>query len=414
MARVRERRPGVYEITVYTGRRNPTTGRAEQISKTYHGTKSRPNQKDWPKDVQEAIAAVITETAQKRRVAGRRTLADLLDEYLRHQQARGRAPKTLLEDRRRADRIAADPIGSKDIRRLDGRDFDEFYARLAATGGRRGNGLHSTSRHHYHSLLRAALNQAIRWRWLAPPNPIGEAEAPRLAPEERLPPTPEEARQLALSITNQNVDLAALIFVDATTGMRRGEICGLRFCDINEDTGEAVIWWRCSDLPAAAAARVKIGGNVVKLFPEIGVVMLNATKNRKRRRLAIDPLTMAVLIEQRRRAEARCQDTFGRPLAPDAFIWSQEADHSQPWRPDRVSGAFTALRNKVGLSHVSLNSLRHFSTTQLLAAGIDPKNIAARQGHDASLLLRVYGHAIPARDQAAAQFLGELMGGPVG
>jgi hypothetical protein len=73
--------------------------------------------------------------------------------------------------------------------------------------------------------------------------------------------------------------------------------------------------------------------------------MLSATKYKKRRRFALDPMTLAVLMEQRTRADARCE-SVGRPLAEEAFVWSQEIDHSQPWRPDRVSGAFTALRNK--------------------------------------------------------------------
>ncbi len=185
------------------------------------------------------------------RAAGFCTLGELLDEYLRHQEARGRAPKTLLEARRRAGRIKTDPLASKDLRRLTGRDLDEFYARLAVVGGRSGEGMHPTTRHHFHSLIRAALNQAIRWRWMSPPNPATEAQAPALAPDERVPPTPEEARRLALAVSKENPDLAALIFVDATTGMRRGEICGLRFCDIDFETGAATIWWRSLGPPEA-------------------------------------------------------------------------------------------------------------------------------------------------------------------
>ena len=126
--------------------------------------------------------------------------------------------------------------------------------------------------------------------------------------------------------------------------------------------------------------------------------MLSATKNKKRRRFALDPLTLAVLIEQKARAEERCE-ALGAELAPDAFMWSQVADHSEPWRPDRVTSAFTALRNRENLRHVFLNDLRHFSATQLVAAGIDPRLVAGRLGHDASALLRIYSHVIPARDQ---------------
>jgi integrase len=352
---------------------------------------------------------MVTEVEAGGHHGGRRTVSQLLDEYLSHQEARGRAPKTLLEDRRRAAQIAADPIGAKDIRRLTGLHLDEFYARLAREGGRSGRGRHTTTRHHYHALIRAALNQAVRWRWLSPPNPAAEASAPALAPDERVPPTPEEARRLGLAITEVNPDLAALIFVDATTGMRRGEICGLRFCDIDFTTGEAIVWWRCSDIPKSQAATLEARANVLKVFPN-GVVMLSATKNKKRRRFALDPITLAVLREQKTRAEGR-SEARGVELADDAFVWSQTADHMEPWRPDRVSGAFTALRNRERMPHVCLNDLRHFSATQLVAAGLDPRLIAGRLGHDASVLLRIYSHVIPARDQAAAQLLGELISG---
>jgi integrase len=399
----------VWEITVATSRRNPDTGRYGQVSRTVRASPSRPGAKGYPKVVEAEAAKLLAEVEDGRHQVGRHTLAELLGEYLRHQEARGRAPKTLLEARRRARDIGADEIGGKDIRRLSGRDLDEFYARLAATGGRSGRGRHTTTRHHYHSLIRAALNQAIRWRWLSPPNPAGEAQAPALAPDERVPPTPEEARRLALAVSEVNPDLAALIFVDATTGMRRGEICGLRFCDIDAEHAAATIWWRCSDLPKGQAAAVAGRENVVKVFPN-GVAMLSATKNKKRRRFALDPITLAVLAEQRARAVARCE-ALGVELAADAFVWSQAADHSEPWRPDRVSGAFTALRNREGMPHISFNDLRHFSATQLVAAGIDPRLVAGRLGHDASVLLRIYSHVIPARDQAAARLLGELMQG---
>ncbi len=409
MPRIRERAPGVWEITVSTGRRDPATGKYGQISRTVHTTARRPGANGFPKVVEVEAAKMVAELDVRGHQGGRHTLGELLDEYLRHQEARGRAPKTLLESRRRAERVKADPLASKDLRRLTERDLDQFYARLAVVGGRSGKGMHSTTRHHFHALIRAALNQAIRWHWLSPPNPATEAQAPALAPDERVPPTPEEARRLALAVSKENPDLAALIFVDATTGMRRGEICGLRYCDVDFDSGAASIWWRCSDLPKGQSAALGGTANIIKVFPN-GVVMLPATKNKKRRRFALDPVTLAVLMEQKARAEVRCA-ALGVELAPDAFVWSQVADHSEPWRPDRVSGAFTALRNREKLFHICLNDLRHFSATQLVAAGIDPRLVAGRLGHDASVLLRIYSHVVPARDQAAAQLLGELMSG---
>jgi integrase len=160
-----------------------------------------------------------------------------------------------------------------DIAKLTARDLDEFYARLAARG------LSTTTRHHYHALIRASLNQAIRWGWLVPPNPAGAAEAPPLRPEGREPPTPAEARRLAIAVIEAHPDLATLIFVAAATGMRRGELCGLRWCDVDLEMGQVTVNQKVSDLPG-------------------GMVILPGTKTKKRRRLALDPVTVAVLVEQ--------------------------------------------------------------------------------------------------------------------
>jgi hypothetical protein len=99
--------------------------------------------------VEAEAAKLLTEVEGGRQQAGRHTLGQLRVDYLGHQEARGRAPKTFLEDRRRATRIKDDEIGNKDVRRLTGLDLDEFYARLAFDRGRSGKGRHSPTRHHY-------------------------------------------------------------------------------------------------------------------------------------------------------------------------------------------------------------------------------------------------------------------------
>ena len=243
-----------------TGRREPklgSTGRSPERCVRRHVA---PGAKGYPKVVEAEAAKLLAEVDGGRHQGGRHTLAELLDEYLRHQEARGRAPKTLLEARRRARDIKADDISGKDISRLTGRDLDEFYARLAATGGRSGRGRHTTTRHHYHSLIRAALNQAIRWRWLSPPNPAGEAEAPALAPDERVPPTrrgspPPGAGGQRGQPRPRGVDLRGRHHRDAPRRDLRAALLRHRL-----EAGEARIWWRCSDLPKGQAAGRGVAG----------------------------------------------------------------------------------------------------------------------------------------------------------
>lgn len=353
---------------------DPSTGKRRQVSRTVHGGRQ----------MAERLAAKLTVEVDAGRHTARHTVGELLDEYLRHQEARGRAPKTLLESRRIV-REVAEALGSKDLAKLTAFDLDQYYAGLARRG------LSPTTRHHHHSLIRAALNQAIRWGWLAPPNPAGAVEAPPLAPPEREPPTPAEARRLAAAVMDANPDLAAFIFVAAATGMRRGELCGLRWRDLDLEGGYVTVNQRVSDLPT-------------------GMTILPGTKTKKRRRLALDPVTVTILAEQHVRASERCE-ALSVELTSDAYVWSQDADHRTPWRPHRVTDAFRAVSRAEGLGNVRLQDLRHFSATQMLGAGVDPRTAAGRLGHDASVLLRIYGHVIPARDREAAEILGKLMRG---
>ena len=373
MARIRERRPGVWEVTVWAPL-DPLTGKRRQVSRTVHGGRR----------MAERLAAKLTVEVDVGRHTARHTLGELLEEYLRHQEARGRAPETLLEARRIV-REVAEALGSKDLAKLKAFDLDQYYAGLARRG------LSPTTRHHHHSLIRAALNQAIRWgrlfdrirpepprprRWLPRSGSLPRRQKPGAWPRRSWTPT----RTSPLSSS-----------AAAATGMRRGELCGLRWRDLDLVSGQVTVNQRVSDLPG-------------------GMMILPGSKTKKKRRLALDPVTVTILAEQHVRASERCE-ALGVELVSDAYVWSQDADHRVPWRPHRVTDAFRAVSRAEGLGTVRLQDLRHFSATQMLGAGVDPRTAAGRLGHDASVLLRIYGHVIPARDREAAEILGQLMAG---
>lgn len=100
-------------------------------------------------------------------------------------------------------------------------------------------------------------------------------------------------------------------------------------------------------------------------------------------------------------------------IAPDAYLFSPDADGRRPWRPDSVSGRFRDLRNRLGIAGCRFHDLRHGHGTYLLAAGVPVKTVSARLGHaDASVTLRVYAHALEAADQDAAAVIGGLLASP--
>jgi len=200
------------------------------------------------------------------------------------------------------------------------------------------------------------------------------------------PPTRQELRQLLEECGGHHGDLGNLIFVAATTGARRGELCGLRWSDIDLDAATMTIARSISD----AGSHVEV----------------KDTKTHRARRIALDRATCDVLRAHRRGVEERAA-LAGVTLRTDAYVWSQDLDAATPYRPDRVTGAFRALRDRLDLPHVTFHSLRHFTATTLAASGVSIRTIAGRLGHaNPGITLRTYAHFLAAADREAADALG--------
>ena len=97
---------------------------------------------------------------------------------------------------------------------------------------------------------------------------------------------------------------------------------------------------------------------------------------------------------------------WGVELSADAYVWSASADHLSPWRPMTVTHAFITLRDGLDLGHIRFHHLRHRAATVLMGS-TDPRTAASRLGHDPSLMMRVYAHAVESRDQASSLELEE-------
>jgi integrase len=88
-----------------------------------------------------------------------------------------------------------------------------------------------TIRHH-HAFLRGALHQAVRWGWITR-SPADTASPPRADSAEPAVPSVEQVRALLVLTEAKHPDLGNLLWVAAITGMRRGELCGLRWSDVD-------------------------------------------------------------------------------------------------------------------------------------------------------------------------------------
>jgi integrase len=124
------------------------------------------------------------------------------------------------------------------------------------------------------------------------------------------------------------------------------------------------------------------------------------TKTHQSRRVAIDAATVGVLRVHRLR-QRELWLALGSRLADVA---------GRPWRPAVCTNRFARLRTVWGLQRVRLHDLRHFVATELGDGGVPIATISKRLGHrDVSTTLNIYTHALPATDQRAAAYLGELL-----
>jgi integrase len=292
----------------------------------------------------------------------------------------GRSPTTLRTYRSYLKANIEPALGKVELRRLTAEHLDNFYEQLAAKNKK------PSTIHQHHSMLSAALGQAVKWQWVQV-NVAKQASPPSVRQADIRPPTLDEIRRLINAAETVNRDLAVLLFVATTTGARRGELAGLRWVDVDLGAGTLQV----------AHAVIDLYGGAVK-------AKAKDTKTHQVRNLSLDEVTVAVLAAHHLRILAERAE-----VTEVSYVFSQAGDCSEPYRPDRITGAFRRLRRQVGLEEVNLHHLRHFSATQLIAAGVDVRTVAGRHGHvDPSVTLKVYAAFVKAADQRAAQVMGNL------
>jgi integrase len=125
------------------------------------------------------------------------------------------------------------------------------------------------------------------------------------------------------------------------------------------------------------------------------------TKDHQHRRIALDPETVRLLIEHHRRYLERGAEVGVEP-SDDAFLFSLAPDGSTYLRPNSVSERYSDLAERLGI-RTSLHKLRHYSATELIAAGVDVRTVAGRLGHSGggTTTLRVYAAWVSQSDQRA-------------
>jgi integrase len=166
----------------------------------------------------------------------------------------------------------------------------------------------------------------------------------------------------------------ALWLLLATTGMRRGEVCGLQWKDFDAERESLMIRRSLS----------VISGELILGTPKT---------TRSRRALSLDPVTVEALRAQRTRHAAR-RLAAGPDFQDGDFV--VPAPRGGPLQPSAVGQRFQRLRLDAGLPYIRLHDLRHTYATLALEAGVHPKVVSERLGHAGiAITLDLYAHVLP-------------------
>ena len=210
---------------------------------------------------------------------------------------------------------------------------------------------------------------------------------------ERKPTVTWTADELGCFLESVDEDrLRAAFYLLATTGMRRGEVLGLRWDDVDLDSGY-----------------LSVEQTITTVSDEL--IMGPVKTARSRRRIALDPATVAAL--RRHRALQAEERLAAGELWVDGNLVFRSAD-GEPLHPDRFTRRFQRLVSDVGLPALrGPHNLRHTWATLALQSGIHPKVVSERLGHATiAVTLDTYSHVVPSLDADAANLVADrILGG---
>ncbi len=289
--------------------------------------------------------------------------------------------------------VSGRAIGRRRLQQLGPADLNALYALLLA-GDDEHRPLSPRSVAYVATILHRALRDAVRWHALVR-NPADAADPPR--PSGKPEMKTWKAGELATFLGGIEDDrLAGAWWLLATTGMRRGEVLGLRWADIDLDAGRLTI------------IRTLITTDVQRTG-EPGMAWGTPKTGKGRRQIALDPTTVSALRAHRSRQLQERLAAGGAYQDGDLVCCLEDG---RPLHPKTFSYYFGRHVRRLGLPKIRLHDLRHTHATLALRAGVHPRVVQERLGHaNVSITLDTYSHVdLDMQAMAAARVAALVVG----
>jgi integrase len=361
---VTRRGPDTWRLRIYLGR--GPNGNQRFLSRTIHGTED---------DAHRALHRLLVETADGHHQSDQHTVTELVNRWYAL-TVPDLAPYTARDYRSVIDRWIIPGLGHTLVDKLRPHRLEHWYSTLELGPARV---------RRVHQVLAGAFDAAVRWQWTTT-NPCRLARRPKMVEAEVHPPAPDDVRRL-LEAASADPDFAAYLQLAASTGARRGELCGLRWSDVDLEHGSLTV----------RRSVAQLGAQLIEKRP----------KNNTSRAVAL-PKTVVADLKAMRTRQAERALAVGHRL-DDGPVFTSDPAGGTGWRPETVSRKFRRLADKAKVPGVRLHDLRHYVATRMLVAGADPRTVAGRLGHKQMRMLDRYAHFVTDADRQAAEDLAALL-----
>ncbi len=367
-----------YTIVLNLGR-DPSTGKRKQQWVSVKGTK-----KDAEKRLSELLSHIDNGSYIK---PYKTTLAEFLERWLKDYAYANLAPRTAEGYETIIRQHLIPKLGSIPLIRIKPEHIQKYYAETLANGRCDGKGaLNPLTVRHHHMTLHSALKCAVKWGLLVR-NPVDAIDAPRATHTEMKVMSEEDLNRFLEVV--RPTPYYALFYLALFTGMRRSELLGLRWSDVD--------LLLCQISVNRAMHRLKNGD-----------IVFRPPKTAKGRRIvSLSPSTALVLREHWETQEA-IRLMQGLRLEDTDLVFSKE--DGSPLIPNVVTSAWIRLAKRTGLNGIRLHDARHTHASLMLKQGIHPKIVQERLGHSTiAITLDTYSHVTPGLQEAAANRFDDVL-----
>ncbi len=371
----RGRRRGNNEGSIYQrkdGRWAASISLEGRKRKTFYG-KTR-------KEVQEQLKVALRDQQQGTLAMGsKQTVEQFLEYWLEEVHKEAIRLSSYVKYRALLDRYVFPAFGNVQLQKLTQQQVQTLYSRKSK------DGLAPETVRGIHRMLHKALDDAVLWGQV-PRNISDNVTLPRLVRHEIKPLNREQAQQL-LSAAHEH-RMEALLTIALATGMRRGEILGLHWKDIDFENRSVQV------------------RHTVDRIGTFGIKESEPKTSSSRRKIMLPDFVIESLKEHHtRQAEARLK--AGEAWQENDLVFCNI--YGGFWDPANLLTSFGKLLTDAGLPHMRFHDLRHSTATILFTMGVHPKVVQELLGHtNISLTMDTYSHMLPSMQRDVMDDLDEF------